>query len=149
MYAQKSTCYLKDKLLFLIQVARWRLMDFPPLIRGDTIFTSSIIKSLESIFISLLVFLQYIGFSAIGHSSFGNFSIQILFFFIPYFIYCPLLSFLFLQYLTWPSQNWRTFFFKRGYSREKVEDLPEVCLLAILTAKMLKRILLNGFDTFI
>ena len=126
MYTKKGTCYLKDNLLFLIQAAKWWLMDFPPLIRGDTIFTSSIIKSLESIFISLLVFPQYIGFSATGHSSFGNFSIQTLFLFIPYFIYGPLLSSLFLQYLTWPSQNWKTFFFKRGYSREKEEDLPEV-----------------------
>lgn len=68
MDAKKGTCYLKDKLLFLIQVAKWWLMDFPPLIRDDTIFTSSIIKSLESIFISLLVFLQYISFSAIQAS---------------------------------------------------------------------------------
>lgn len=58
MYTKKGTCYLKDNLLFLIQAAKWWLMDFPPLIRGDTIFTSNIIKSLESTFISLLVFLN-------------------------------------------------------------------------------------------
>lgn len=95
-----------------------------------------------------LGFLQCTSFSATEHSSFGNFLIQALFFFISYFVCGPLLSCLFPQYFTWSSQNWKLFFFKRGYGREKVDwSTLKSVYQQFWLPKRLKGVLSNGLGT--